>query len=308
MDFEHTDAPRSSFLNSPRAQDALSAIKRYYSLTKPGIIYGNVLTAAGGFLLAAAGQVAFGLFAATLGGTSLVIGAACVFNNFIDRDIDQKMARTQKRALVRGTVSAGGALAYATALCILGFLVLALWTNVLVVLIGVIGFLDYVVVYDASKRRTAYGTLVGSISGAAPITAGYVAVTDRLNGGALILFLMLVVWQMAHFFSIAIYRREEYAAASIPVLPVVRGNAAAKRQIVAYIVAFLCCIAALSVFGYAGWGFAIIMTPLGLVWLWLGLGGRRAADDSAWARSMFGFSLIIIMALSAALALGNLLP
>lgn len=307
MGFEHADTPRPSFLSNSRAKDALSAIKRYYSLTKPGIMYGNVLTAAGGFLLAAAGHVAFGLFAATLGGTSLVIGAACVFNNFIDRDIDQKMSRTQKRALVRGTVSAGGALTYATALCVLGFGVLVLWTNAFVVMIGIIGFLDYVIVYDASKRRTTYGTLVGSISGAAPITAGYVAVTDQLNGGALILFLILVTWQMAHFFSIAIYRREEYAAASIPVLPLVRGNAAAKRQIIVYIVAFLCCVAALSIFGYAGWSFAIIMTLFGLAWLWRGVRGRRT-DDSAWARGMFGFSLIVITALSAALAMGNILP
>ena len=308
MDFEHTSATRLSTLNRPRIQNALAILKRYYSLTKPGIIYGNVLTAAGGFLLAAAGHVAFVLFAATLSGTSLVIAAACVFNNVMDRDIDQKMARTKQRALVRGTVSTRSALSYATILCALGFLVLALWTNALVVAIGAIGFIDYVIIYDTSKRRTVYGTLIGSISGATPITAGYVAVIGRLNGGALLLFLVLVTWQMAHFFSIAIYRRQEYAAASIPVLPVARGSAAAKRQIIAYIAAFLVCVAALSLFGYAGWTTGTIMLVLGLAWLRLGLRGRRTTDDEKWARRMFGFSLIVIMGLSAALAMGKILP
>jgi protoheme IX farnesyltransferase len=156
-------------------------IKEYYQLTKPGIIYGNLITAAGGFLLASQGQIQWGLFLAILAGTALVIGSACVFNNYIDRGIDQKMERTKQRAMVKGSISGPAALTYGTILFILGFIVLAWYTNWLTLGIGILAFIIYVAVYGLSKRRSVHGTIVGSFAGAAPVVAGYTTVTDRFD-------------------------------------------------------------------------------------------------------------------------------
>ncbi len=282
-------------------------IKKYYGLTKPGIIYGNALTAAAGFLLASAGHVKFGLLVATLAGTCLVIASACVFNNYIDRGIDRRMARTRRRALAKGAVGPRPALVFGAVLGLLGFLVLGLWVNALVFAIGSVAFVDYVVFYGLSKRRSVHGTLVGSIAGAAPVVAGYCAVTGRLDGGALILFLILAAWQMPHFYAIAIYRFDDYKAAGLPVLPVKKGLRPAKIQITLYVTAFIAANILLSAFGYAGYTYLVVMTLLGVAWLWFGVKGFGVADDKLWARQMFFYSLIIILALSAMLAVGSVL-
>ncbi len=282
--------------------------KTYYQLTKPGIIYGNILTATAGFLFACRWHIDFTLFFGLIVGTSLVIGSACVFNNYIDRGIDKKMARTRKRALVSGTVSGRNALIYATVLGIIGFMSLILLTNWLTVLVGIVAFVDYVVLYGLFKRRSVYGTIVGSVSGAAPVVAGYVAVTDHFGVAGLLLFLILVFWQMPHFYAIAMYRLKDYTAANIPVLPRVSGMMLTKIQIMAYIVAFTVASSLLSVFGYTGLVFRVVMLITGIVWFVQGYAGHKTTDDEAWARRMFHISLIVILVLSVMLSVGALLP
>ncbi len=161
--------------------------KAYYQLTKPGIIYGNLLNTASGFLLASKWHFGFGLLLATLGGTALVIASACVINNFLDREIDAKMARTKKRALVSGSISGPRALICASLLGLLGFVILGVRTNRLTFGLGVLALFTYVVLYGIAKRRSVHGTVVGSIAGALPPVAGYTAVTNHLDSGALIL-------------------------------------------------------------------------------------------------------------------------
>lgn len=283
-------------------------IKAYYRLAKPGIIYGNLLTVIAGFLLASEGHVAWGLFAATLLGVALVMGSACVFNNYIDRGIDRKMARTKKRALVSGEISGRSALIYAAALGVAGFIVLGIFTNALTVLVGVIGIVDYVVLYGIGKRRSTLGTLIGSVSGATPLVAGYTAVTGRFDLEALLLFLILALWQMPHFYAIAMYRFKDYAAAALPVLPVKKGMRATKVHIVLYIFAFVLAVLAMTALGYTGYLFAVVMGVCGVAWLHLAWKGFETEDDRAWARRMFFLSLVIILVLSAALSVGALLP
>lgn len=285
-------------------------LQAYYQLTKPGIIYGNALTAASGFLLAAAGlkHLDVWLLLITVFSISLIIASACVLNNYIDRGIDTKMNRTKKRALVSGTISGRSAILYATILGVLGFIVLALGTNTLTTLLGIVAIIMYVAVYGIAKRRSVYGTLVGSVSGALPPVAGYTAITNELDAGAIILFLILTFWQMPHFYAIAMYRKDDYAAASIPVWPIKKGMESTKIQILLFIVAFIVAAAALTLFGYTGITYLTIMTLIGLRWLWLGLQGFKADDDIRWARKMFFFSLFVILALSATIPLGVLLP
>ncbi len=266
------------------------------------------MTAIAGFLLASAGQVSFGLLGAMVVGLSLVIGSACVFNNYIDRDIDRKMERTQKRALVKGTISGRNALAFGTVLGLAGVMVLGVLTNLLTLGVALVGVLVYVVLYAIGKRASVYGTLVGSVAGAVPPVVGYCAVTNQFDGGAIILFAILVLWQMPHFYAIAMYRLDDYAAASLPVLPVKAGLAATKRQILWYIAAFTVMVTALTVFGYTGYTYLIVATGLGLAWFVMGWRGLAASDDKLWARKMFKFSLIVLMTWSVLISAESVLP
>lgn len=286
----------------------METLRTYYQLTKPGIIYGNIMTAIAGFLLAAKGHIRLGLLLATLVGTSLVIASACVFNNYIDQGIDKKMSRTKKRALVQGTIRGIYAIVYAICLGVVGFFVLGMYTNGLVVLVGAIAIIDYVVLYGITKRTSVYGTIVGSISGAAPIVAGYVAVTDHFDSGAFILFLILALWQMPHFYSIAIYRYNDYKAAGLPVLPVKKGMHIAKIQIMLYIVGLVLAVSSLSYFGYAGYGYLLLAVLACIWWFWFGLRNFIAMEDSKWARKMFLKSLLVILTISFAMGVNSLLP
>lgn len=283
-------------------------IKVYYHLTKPGIIFGNIITAVGGFFLASKGDIDVELFLATLVGLSFVIASACVFNNYIDRGIDIKMARTKNRALVKHLISDRDAIIYAVGLGIIGVLVLFFLTNLLTVSIALLGFFFYVVVYGIGKRRSIYGTIIGSISGAVPPVVGYCAVSNSFDLGAIIIFIILVIWQIPHFYAIAMYRFDEYKAAHIPVLPIVGGLRRTKIQIVLYIIAFLVAVGMLTIFHYTGYTYFVIVDGFGLIWLSMALQGFKKKDNKRWARTMYSFSLIMILVFSFMLCVGTVLP
>jgi len=287
----------------------MAKFKDYYSLAKPGVLYGNALTAAAGFLLAARGHIDIWLFLALVVGSTLVIASACVLNNFLDQDIDSKMARTKKRAIVSGKVKGRDAVILSILLGVIGLAILIAWTNWLVVVVGMIGFVDYVVLYGMlSKRLSIHGTLVGSISGAAPILAGYCSVAGTLDVGAWLVFAILFLWQMPEFYSIAVYRQSEYKAAGVPVISVVKGIQQTKIQIFIYTILFVIATLLLFVFGLTGYVYLVIMTILGAYWLWLGLQGLRVRSGDAWARKMFRFSLIILLAFCALISIDAWLP
>lgn len=283
------------------------AYKDYYRLTKPGIVYSNVMTAAAGFLLASKWHINFGLLISLLAGTGLIIASACVFNNYIDKGIDSRMERTRKRATASGKISGPAALTYASVLGIVGFLVLTR-TNAITVVIGFAAIFSYVVLYGIAKRKSVHGTLVGTIPGSASLVAGYTAVTSRLDLGALLLFLIMVAWQMPHFYSIAIYRLRDYKAAKIPVNPAVRGIKNTKLQILFYIFIFVLAAAALSFFGYTGLIYLVVVAGTGLYWFFRGIAGFNTRNDEKWARGMFGFSLLALLVLSFMIAVGSVLP
>jgi len=272
-------------------------IRTYYLLTKPGIIMGNAITTVSGFLLASRGHFDAWLFLATIIGLPSVIASACVFNNYIDRKSDAKMARTKNRALVKGLISGRNALLFAIFLGVFGITVLAIYTNLLAVFVAAIGFFVYVVLYSVWKYRSTYATLVGSISGAVPPVVGYCAVSNRFDGGAVLLFLILVLWQMPHFFSIAMYRFSDYTAASIPVLPVKKGTQITKIHMLLYIVAFMIATLLLTFCGYTGYVYLIAAAVVGTIWLWLCIKGFSAENDVRWGRQMFVYSLVLITVL-----------
>ena len=158
--------------------------KAYYELIKPGVTYGNLLTTVAGFLLASRGDINLTLFVAITLGMGLVIGSACAFNNYFDQDIDRIMTRTQKRSIVAGLVPAKNALIFAGIIGFIGFTLLALFTNLLTVVIAFLGFIIYIVLYGMlSKRMSIHGTLVGSVSGAMPILSWVYGRNDNIDAG-----------------------------------------------------------------------------------------------------------------------------
>lgn len=284
-------------------------IKLYYSLTKPRVLYGNVLTTAAGYLLAANGHINWWLFVALIVGTSLVIGAACVINNYLDQDIDAKMERTKTRALVQGLIPGSHAVIFGAVLGLVGTAILYAWTNLLVVAVGISGFVIYVWLYGAlSKRQSIHGTLVGSVSGAMPILAGYVAATNRIDVGAILVFAILFLWQMPEFYSISVYRQKEYAAATVPVISVVKGINYTKKWILTYTIAFIIATILLTVFGYTGLTYLIVMSVLGLIGLRRALDGLFATDNNAWGRYMFSWTMWVLLIFSILIAFEAWLP
>ncbi|ATA19008.1 protoheme IX farnesyltransferase [Gibbsiella quercinecans] len=274
-------------------------IKQYLQVTKPGIIFGNLISVVGGFLLASKGSIDYPLFLATLVGVSLVVASGCVFNNYIDRDIDKKMERTKNRVLVKGLIAPSASLVYATVLGIAGFILLYTAANPLAMWLAVMGFVVYVGLYSLyMKRHSVYGTLIGSLSGAAPPVIGYCAVTNEFDAGALILLAIFSLWQMPHSYAIAIFRFKDYQAANIPVLPVVKGISVAKNHITVYILAFMIATLMLALSGYAGYKYLIVAAAVSVWWLGMALRGYKAENDSIWARKLFVFSIVAITSLS----------
>ena len=284
-------------------------IKNYIRVAKPGIILGNLITAAGGFFLAAKGRVDFAVLPATLLGISLVVASGCVFNNWIDRNLDRKMVRTRDRALARRLIDPKIAVAYALLLGIGGTALIWAAANLLSVFIALAGFAVYVGLYSLYlKRNSMYGTLIGSLAGAAPPLAGYCAASGRLDLGALILMLIFTLWQMPHCYAFAVLRYDDYAAAEIPVLPVKRGMTAVRKLIYAYILAFTAAALMLTVAGYTGYSFFSVAAALGCCWMYLAWSGRKTSEDRIWAKNLFVFSILAIFILSAMMSIDATQP
>lgn len=266
----------------------------YYLLTKPGIIVGNLFTFAAGFLLASKGLFPIGLFLSTFIGLALIMASACVLNNYIDRDSDKKMVRTKDRPLAAGLISEQRAIFFAILLAIPGNLLLFFFTNFLTLFIANIGFFVYVVLYSFWKSRTVYGTAIGSIAGAVPPIVGYCAVSNQFDLGAFIFFMMMVLWQMPHFFSIAFNHFEDYKKAGIPVLPIYKGALRTKIHMVLYIIGFMIATSLLTLFHYTDYLFLLLTTSISFFWLALSIKGFTTKDTQFWGKQMFQVSLLAI--------------
>lgn len=266
----------------------------YYLLTKPGIILGNLITVAAGFILGSRENINYILFFLTLLGIGLVIASACVFNNYIDCPLDKKMSRTKNRPLVTGLITGSNALLFGGFLGFLGLLTLAVFTNLLTVAIAGIGFFIYVMLYSFWKGKTVYGTAIGSIAGAVPPVIGYCSASGRFDAAAIILFAILIFWQMPHFFAIALQHLEDYKRANIPALPVAKGVLTTKIHMLLYIMVFIPLTMALTFFGYTGIVYLLVVPTIGVVWMLLCIKGFSSKNDQKWGKQMFRFSLVVI--------------
>ncbi len=278
-------------------------LRAYYNLTKPGIIYGNLLTVVGGFLFGAKGSIDATSFMAVILGTALIIGSGCAVNNYLDQDIDKKMSRTKERELVTKKIKPLHALIFGFFLFVLGLTILVLFTNIYVVLCGIIGYISYSFIYTYLKRKTYHGTLIGTIPGSMSLVAGYLAATNKLDLNVLILFLIMVCWQMGHFYAIALFRKADYKRASIPVLPLVKGEHRTKQHIAGWILLYILSVATLTILGTASYVFLAVMVGVSLWWY---QATRLQAKNSAdWGRVVFGRSLVVLLTLSAMLSVDS---
>jgi protoheme IX farnesyltransferase len=209
---------------------------------------------------------------------------------------------------VKGTITLHNAIAFAILLGILGSALLY-FINILTLMTALFGLFIYVVVYSLwSKRNTLHATVIGAVAGAIPPVVGYTAVSDSLDLGALVLFLILFTWQMPHALSIAIRRFDDYRAANIPVMPIALGILPAKAQMLTYAAAFFIASTALGLTGYAGEVYLYAMALVGIAWFVLCLGGFWAQDEKKWAKIVFYFSLIIILVFCGLSVFNPILP
>ncbi len=244
----------------------------------------------------------------SVGGLALVMASGCVFNNYIDRGKDAVMSRTAKRALVTNSIRPDFALAYGSLLGVFGFALLlqlhtriSFWT-------AMFGFVVYIGVYGYAKRHSPHGTLVGALAGATPPVVGYSGATGRIDTTGVILFIILVTWQMPHFYAIAIRRAKEYKAARIPVLPLISGVRATIQQMQYYTVGFILSVVSLSVFSNTSYSYLVVMLGIGLWWFKGVYDGAAISDTSSWAKQVFKQSLVVLMVFSLMISLDNLLP
>ncbi|TCZ75860.1 protoheme IX farnesyltransferase [Paenibacillus albiflavus] len=271
-----------------------ATIKDYYRLTKPGIVISNSIATFAGFWIASGKHIdSWLVLFCSLVGTALVMACGTVLNNYLDRDMDAKMARTSKRALPSGLMKPSVVLTYGIVLGIVGLTMLFFGTTMLAALFAILGLFIYVWIYTAwFKRTSTWSTFVGAFSGAMPPVIGYYSL-DNTPGvaGALILFAFLFLWQPPHFWALGIMRTEDYRAAGFPLLPVVKGAVVTKLAMMRYIVIIVPVSILLTVYGYTGIFYLIGATVLGLAWAIIGFIGLKNENEEKWAKKMFLFSI-----------------
>ncbi len=285
----------------------MGTVRDYYRVTKPGIVYGNVIHAVAGILIAYHFGLTWPKVLATVAGIGLLIASACVANNILDRDIDKAMHRTKRRELVTGRIAKKSALLYAVVLGAVALTLLALFTNPLTCLLGVVAYVWYVFIYGYAKRTTWLSTLVGTVPGALPVMAGYTAISGVADGTAWLLFLLLVAWQMPHFYAIGIFRRAEYKQARLPIATNRLTMAAVFAQMIVWGIVYVGCAISLSGTSGIHWLASWLLVLSGLLWLRTMLQGYGKYGDK-WARTVFKQSLIFPFLLVAAGVLTIVLP
>ncbi|MGB9378207.1 MAG: heme o synthase [Mycobacteriales bacterium] len=213
----------------------LDRIRAYVALTKPRIIELLLITTVPTMMLAARGMPSIALLAATLLGGSLAAASANALNCYVDRDIDSVMRRTRRRPLARQTVSPRGALVFGIALGVVAIAELALTTNPLSAALALLAILFYVFVYTLGlKRRTPSNIVWGGAAGCMPVLIGTSAVTGSVSWAAGVLFLVVFLWTPPHFWALGLRYRDDYAAAGVPMLPVVAPADVVVRRMLAY--------------------------------------------------------------------------
>lgn len=252
----------------------------------------------GGFLLAGPSWKDWPTLLWVMLATFCLVGSACVFNNYYERDIDGLMSRTQNRLLVQESVPKWQVMGIALVLFFAAMAILASM-NIVTLLVGIFGFVVYVMIYTMLlKRRSIHQTTLGSFSGACPPVMGYCSISGVFNIDAFFIFMLFAFWQIPHSYAIAVFRQQDYANAQIPLLPLVKGVWHTKKAMIAYWALYMASGVALYAYGTVGWVFLAIFGYYGLRWGYIGWQGFDAEDNDQWARKFFFYSIKVMMMFS----------
>jgi heme o synthase len=294
-------------LAQPVAMRVASRVRAYVLLTKPRVIELLLVTTLPAMVLAAGELPSFTLMGAVLVGGALAAGGANTINCWIERDRDRVMRRTRHRPLPAGLIAPGRALVFGVALEATAFIWLLATVNLLAATLAVSAMLFYVFVYTIwLKPRSPQNIVIGGAAGAVPVLVGWAAVTGRLEAPAWILFAIVFCWTPPHFWALALRYQEDYAAARIPMLPVVSGVAKAVREIIVY--SLLVVAVTLSLFLVEAMGIVYFAAAVGLgaAFVWQALALRRDPSPQR-ALRMFAFSNTYLAFLFAAIAVDTLI-
>lgn len=290
----------------PRRAGARTVLTDYLSLAKPRILLLLLITELGAMIAAARGWPGTSLTLAALAGGAFSAGGAAAVNCWFDRDIDAVMARTCTRPIPSGRIAPANALAFGIGLSALGFLSLALATNLLAASLALAGGLFYVFVYTMwLKRTTRQNIVIGGAAGAFPPLVGWAVVTGRITLPALALFAVIFFWTPPHFWSLALLLRRQYREVGVPMLPVVATDLETRRSIVGYAVVLLA-VSLVPGIWFGPWytaGAALLSGGF----LWMALRGLQATGV-AWASRLFHFSLAYLGLLFGLAAAAAVLP
>jgi len=271
----------------------------YLELTKPRVVALMVFTVVVGMLLSSPTLLPWQPMLFGTLGIALVAGAAAAINHLVDRRLDALMARTRGRPLPRGALGQRHVAFFALALCLAGMALLLVFTNLLCALLTLASLLGYAVVYSLFlKHATPQNIVIGGAAGAAPPLLGWVAITGQVDGGALALFLIIFIWTPPHFWALAIHRRDDYAKAEVPMLPVTHGVPFTAARVLAYAVALLPISLLPVAIGMSGLPYLVAASLLGLRFIhhaW------RLKRDARWGMPTFRFSIVYLFGLFAAL-------
>ncbi|MBL8685519.1 MAG: protoheme IX farnesyltransferase [Myxococcales bacterium] len=280
-----------------------STLRDIVSLTKPRLS-GLVIFTAGGGLVLAPGSIGAARVIGTLLATSLVVGSANAFNCYLERDLDQHMARTRTRPLPSGRLDPSVALWVGFILGLIALPALVYFANPLTAGLGLLGLLSYVLAYTPLKQRSALALWVGAVPGAIPPLMGWTAVRGKIELAGLVLAAVLFCWQIPHFIAIAIARREDYTRAGHKILPVVATDRATKLHALVWTLLLVIATLALAPLGVVGNLFDVTAMVLGAFFLSrVILGFVRPEGDLGWARKVFVGSLLYLTALFVMLAI-----
>ena len=287
--------------------DASSRLREFFALTKPRVVSLIVFTALIGMLLAAPGVAALQSLAFGAIGIALVAGAAAATNHLLEQRLDALMARTRARPLPTGRIETAEAALFALALGASGLGLLYTLVNPLTMWLTAATYVGYAIVYTLLlKPRTAQNIVLGGAAGAMPPVLGWAAVTGEVSADALLLFLIIFVWTPPHFWSLALYRRKEYAKAGVPMLPVTHGERVTRRQVLLYTAALFAVSLLPFCVGMSGLLYLAAALALGGVFLAYAARLYQSYSDRL-ARATFRYSIVYLALLFAALLVDHYL-
>jgi len=297
-------APAVEVASSSR-RGTLDVARDLFALTKPRVTTVVLVTAAGGMKLAH-GKPTLATWLYTMLGTALIVGSANALNMYLERDVDGKMERTRNRPLPAGRMQPAVAIWFGVALAVVSLPILTLLVNPMTAFLAAVALVSYVLLYTPMKRHSVRALWVGAVPGAIPALLGYTAVRGRLDWVGIALFTIQFIWQIPHFLAISIFRASDYERAGLKVVPVEKGDGVTNRMMVRYSIALVAASLWPYFLGIGGRWYLGIALALGATWMVVMLRVFRASSRIRFARSMFAFSIIYLVALFGSLvALGS---